>query len=79
LFKDVISMEFSKKIVLAMLITWIASLVVTIVLKIFNIDTEFILTYTQVALVSGVIGYLTKSGIENVNKINEWGNPDDKG
>lgn len=62
-------MEFSKKIVVAMLTTWIASLIVVVIFKCLNIDIQFILGYTQVALVSGVIGYLTKATFENTKKI----------
>ena len=62
-------METSKKITFSILILYIVSVIVTYVGQIvWNLDLTFILDYVQKSLIV-VLGYFTKAGVENYNKI----------
>lgn len=62
-------METSKKITFSILILYIVSVIVTYVGQIiWDLDLTFILDYVQKSLVV-VLGYFTKAGVENYNKI----------
>lgn len=53
--------EFSKLVMIFISLVWAVSLVAVF----FKPEISFILDYTNGVFVSGVIGYLTKSGVEN--------------
>lgn len=62
-------METSKKITFSILILYIASVIVTYIGQIvWDLDLTFILDYVQKSLIV-VLGYFTKAGVENYNKI----------
>ena len=62
-------METSKKITFSILILYIVSVIITYVGQIvWDLDLTFILDYVQKSLVV-VLGYFTKAGVENYNKI----------
>ena len=53
--------EFSKLVMIFISLVWVASLIGVFIKP----EISFILDYTNGVFVSGVIGYLTKSGVEN--------------
>lgn len=79
-FKKILSgkIEFSKKVIVAIVATWIILLIGAGLSEVFlGVNIEFILPYSQTAMVSGVIAYLLKSTVEGYGKIVNWGNPND--
>lgn len=62
-------MEFSKKLITTILITWISTIILVSVCSLFGKDIKFILDYVQPVFITSCIGYLGKSGTENVLKI----------
>jgi hypothetical protein len=55
-------MEFSKKLITTILITWISTIILVSVCSLFGKDIKFILDYVQPVFITGCIGYLGKSG-----------------
>lgn len=66
--------EFSKLIVVFISLIWAGSLIATFIKP----EISFILDYTNGVFISGVLGYLTKSGVENYGKVTSWGNPNEE-
>ena len=64
-------LEFSKLVVIFISIVWLASFVATFIKP----EISFILDYTNGAFLSGVIGYIIKSGVENYGKVTTWEQP----
>jgi len=58
---------FTKIIMLFISFVWFLSLLGCYI----NPERQFIMEYTNYAFVSGVIGYVVKSGVENVFKIKQ--------
>lgn len=67
-------LEFSKLVVIFISLVWVASFVAVF----FKPEFAFVLDYTNGAFMSGVIGYLLKSGVENYGKVTSWGNPNEQ-